>query len=55
MQMGLIDVNGAFPDFTKCSTWKRIKKSLTSAKLVKIRLHDVYGMLVLASLDQLWD
>ena len=50
MQMGLIDVNGAFPNFTKCSTWKNIKKSHTSAKLVELLLRDVYGMLILLSI-----
>ena len=48
--MGLLDVDGALPNFTKCSTWKHIKESHTSAKLVEIRLHDVYGMLVLLSI-----
>ena len=48
--MGLIDVNGAFPNFTKCSTWQDIKKSHAAPKLVELLLHDVYGMLILLSI-----
>ena len=45
--MGLIDVDGALPNFTKCSTWKDIKESHASTKLVELHIHDVYGMLIL--------
>ena len=48
--MGLIDIDGAFPNFTKCSTWKDIKESHSSDTLVELQLHDVYGMLILLSI-----
>ena len=51
--MGLINIDGAFPNFTKCSTWKDIKESHSSDKLVELRLHDVYGMLILLSIGLL--
>ena len=48
--MGLIDVDGAFQNTTKCSTWQGIEESHASANLVELLLHDVYGMLILLSI-----
>ena len=50
LQMGLINVDGAFQNSTKCSTWQDIKESHASENLVEILLHDVYGMLILLSI-----
>ena len=48
--MGLINVDGAFQNATKCSTWQDIKESHASDNLVELLLHDVYGMLILLSI-----
>ena len=48
--MGLIDVDGAFQNTTKCSTWQGIEESHASTNLVELLLHDVYGTLILLSI-----
>ena len=44
--MGVIDSYGAMPNYTKCATWADVEKSHTSAKVVELRLDNVYGLLV---------
>ena len=46
LQIGVIDGYGAMPNYTKCATWADVEKSHTSAKVVELRLDNVYGLLV---------
>ena len=47
LQMGIFDIRNALPNSTKCDTWAKAEASHTSAKLVQLKLQDIYGHLLL--------